>query len=55
MGPLCPECEEPVEVESPVFTGALVICDYCGQELEITSVSPLVLELAPLDQDDFGE
>lgn len=39
----CPNCEEPVHVDSPEV-GIAVNCSDCGADLEIVGVDPLELE-----------
>lgn len=38
-----------------VVEGELVPCPECGAELEVTSLQPLVVELAPELEEDWGE
>lgn len=51
---LCPECEGPIALRDPM-QGEIVPCAACGAELEVISISPLQLELAPEEQEDWGE
>ncbi len=50
----CPECEATITLDKPM-RGELVSCPDCGAELEVTSTEPLALELAPMEQEDWGE
>ena len=50
----CPECEGPITLNAPM-AGEIVPCPACGAELEVVSLSPLALELAPEAQEDWGE
>ena len=52
--PVCPECEASITLNSPM-RGEIVTCPECGAELEVTSVNPIQLELAPMEQEDWGE
>ena len=54
MTATCPECEAEISLKEPM-RGEIVPCPDCGADLEVTSVSPLVLELAPMEQEDWGE
>ena len=54
MTATCPECEGQIELEKPL-RGEIVPCPDCGAELEVTSTNPLVLELAPMTEEDYGE
>jgi alpha-aminoadipate/glutamate carrier protein LysW len=50
----CPECEgviEPVEI----IAGKVIVCPECGSELEVFGPDPLLLELAPMHEEDWGE
>jgi alpha-aminoadipate carrier protein LysW len=49
---VCPECEADVEIdEFDVDKGEVISCPECGTDLEVVGLSPLELELAP-DEDD---
>jgi alpha-aminoadipate carrier protein LysW len=54
MTAICPECEAEISLDKPM-RGEIVPCPDCGADLEVTSTSPLVLELAPMEQEDWGE
>jgi alpha-aminoadipate carrier protein LysW len=54
MKATCPECEAEITL-SNVLRGEIVQCPDCGADLEVTSVNPIVLELAPMEQEDWGE
>ena len=51
----CPECAADVDLSDDVMEGEIVICADCGAELEVVSVEPLILELAPEEEEDWGE
>jgi alpha-aminoadipate/glutamate carrier protein LysW len=51
---LCPECEGPVALRDPL-QGEIVPCPACGADLEVVMLDPLTLELAPEEQEDWGE
>lgn len=51
---LCPECEAEITLED-VLEGEIVVCSDCGVDLEVTSLEPLTLELAPMEEEDWGE
>jgi len=53
--PLCPECEGEVEIPADAMENELVSCAECGTELEIMSLDPMELELAPEVEEDWGE
>ena len=50
----CPECEAAIALNDPI-EGEIVSCPDCGVELEVTSLEPLTLELAPEVEEDWGE
>jgi alpha-aminoadipate/glutamate carrier protein LysW len=50
----CPECAATVTLDSPE-RGEIVECPECGAELEVTSTEPLTLDLAPEEEEDWGE
>jgi alpha-aminoadipate carrier protein LysW len=51
----CPECAAEIELGNDVMEGEIVNCPDCGVELEVVSVAPLTLELAPEEEEDWGE
>ena len=51
---MCPECSNEIEAEG-LEQGELIVCDDCGSELEVVKVNPLKLELAPEEEEDWGE
>jgi alpha-aminoadipate/glutamate carrier protein LysW len=51
---LCPECEAELALED-VVEGEIVVCSDCGVDLEVMSLQPLALELAPMEEEDWGE
>ncbi len=51
----CPECTAELNLAPDVEVGEIVLCPDCGVELEVRSLNPLVLELAPQEEEDWGE
>jgi alpha-aminoadipate carrier protein LysW len=51
----CPECESGVSVPGGVRPSEIVECGDCLSELEVISVDPLLLALAPEVEEDWGE
>jgi len=51
----CPECEGAVPFARAPLAAQVARCPGCGVELEVTSIQPLTLELAPQVQEDWGE
>lgn len=52
---LCPECDAEVGISADAMQNELLACPDCGAELEIISLDPLHLELAPETEEDWGE
>ncbi len=50
----CPECFAQVELVD-VMQHEIVQCPECGADLEVVSIDPVVLELAPEEEEDWGE
>jgi alpha-aminoadipate carrier protein LysW len=50
----CTECDARIAA-SVALPGEILDCADCGAELEVRSVSPLVLALAPQVEEDWGE
>ncbi|MCO6449918.1 MAG: lysine biosynthesis protein LysW [Caldilineales bacterium] len=50
----CPECDASIELDSPI-QNEIVPCPDCGVDLEVISLEPLTLELAPEEEEDWGE
>lgn len=55
MNAACPECEATINLASDVVEGEIVICPDCAAELEVVSVNPPELALAPEVGEDWGE
>ena len=51
----CTECAAELSLASDVEVGEIVVCPDCGSELEVMSVDPIALELAPEVEEDWGE
>ena len=51
----CPECGCRLEIEYDVLQGEILECPDCAVELEIVSVDPLEVELAPEEEEDWGQ
>ncbi len=50
----CPECDAEI-VLNDVMEGEIVDCPECGVELEVTGVEPLTFDIAPEEEEDWGE
>ncbi len=51
----CVECEAEITLEDGTEVGEILVCPDCGVDLEVTSLNPAALELAPMEQEDWGE
>jgi len=52
---VCPECEAEILLEDNVEVGEILVCPDCGAELEIMSLDPPSVDLAPMEEEDWGE
>ncbi len=51
----CVECGGDVQVPGDAMQGEILTCPDCGVELEVTSLNPVQVELAPMVMEDWGE
>lgn len=51
----CPECGNTIFFKSAPVLHELIRCADCGAELEVISLAPLALDLAPTEEEDWGE
>ncbi len=51
----CPECSAEITLEASTVAGEIIVCPDCGVDLEVKSLNPAVVELAPMEQEDWGE
>ncbi len=54
MTTTCPECAATIDLAG-MLTGEIVQCPDCGVELEVVSLDPPTVELAPEVEEDWGE
>jgi alpha-aminoadipate carrier protein LysW len=52
---ICPECEADLTLPNGVMENELIACPECGAELEVISLNPVELALAPEVEEDWGE
>ncbi len=55
MNAECPECAAEIELEADVIEGEIIECPECGVELEVVGLDPVQLDLAPEEEEDWGE
>lgn len=51
----CLECESQLQLPEDRVIGEILPCGDCGCEMEITSMEPLAIEVAPEPEEDWGE
>jgi len=51
----CPECAGDVKFKEAPMLHELVRCGECGAELEVVALDPIKLDLAPTEEEDWGE
>jgi len=51
----CPECVADLTLPKGVMENELITCPECGTELEVISLNPVELALAPDVEEDWGE
>jgi alpha-aminoadipate carrier protein LysW len=51
----CPECEAEIILDTSAESGEIIVCPDCGVDLEVTSLNPATIDLAPMEQEDWGE
>lgn len=52
---VCPECEAEINLTASTEVGEIIVCPDCGVDLEVMSLDPAVVEVAPMEQEDWGE
>lgn len=55
MTVLCIECEGDVSLPANLELGELLVCPDCGVDLEVISLDPLTIDMAPMEAEDWGE
>lgn len=51
----CVECGANLNLPNNVMQGEILPCNDCGAELEVISLNPLTVDLAPMEMEDWGE
>lgn len=51
----CPECGYELIISAGTVKGEILQCGDCGAELEVISLEPLEIGLAPEEEEDWGE
>lgn len=50
----CLECAAEITLES-VEVNEIIVCPDCGVDLEVISLDPPAVDLAPMEEEDWGE
>ena len=51
----CPECSAEITLDDNTVAGEIIVCPDCGVDLEVKSLNPAVVDVAPMEQEDWGE
>ena len=51
----CTECSAEITLDASTVVGEIIVCPDCGVDLEVTSLDPADVQLAPMEQEDWGE
>lgn len=51
----CVECGAALSLAGDVMQGEILTCGDCGVELEVISLDPVTVDLAPMEMEDWGE
>jgi alpha-aminoadipate carrier protein LysW len=51
----CPECAAEISLPEGTLESEIIVCPDCGAELEVVSLDPPTLALAPEVEEDWGE
>ena len=51
----CPECAAEFELDEGTEENEIIVCPDCGVDLEVTALEPVTVELAPMEEEDWGE
>lgn len=55
MTATCPECDATISLSADTVEGEIITCPDCAVELEVLSIDPPTLALAPEVGEDWGE
>ena len=51
----CPECDAEITLETDTEVGEILVCPDCGVDLEVMSLDPPQVDMAPMEEEDWGE
>jgi alpha-aminoadipate carrier protein LysW len=52
---VCLECDAEITLDKGVEVSEIIVCPDCGVDLEIVSLDPPQIDLAPMEEEDWGE
>lgn len=52
---ICLECDAEFELDNGTEVNEIIVCPDCGIDLEVVSLDPPAVELAPMEEEDWGE
>jgi alpha-aminoadipate/glutamate carrier protein LysW len=53
--PACPECASEMTLNASIEPNEIIECAECRSELEVMSLDPFIMALAPEVDEDWGE
>ena len=51
----CPECVCNLNFDVNTEVNEIVVCPDCGVDLEVIALDPVTIEMAPMEEEDWGE
>ena len=51
----CPECAAEITLAEGTEVGEIIVCPDCGVDLEVIALNPAKVQLAPMEEEDWGE
>ena len=51
----CPECAAEITLDEGTEVNEIIVCPDCGVDLEVISLEPATVEMAPMEEEDWGE
>jgi alpha-aminoadipate/glutamate carrier protein LysW len=51
----CPECAAEIALAENTEIGEIIVCPDCGVDLEVIALEPAQVQLAPREEEDWGE
>lgn len=51
----CPECAAEITLVADTEVGEIIVCPDCGVDLEVLSLAPAKVDMAPMEEEDWGE